>query len=217
MAVQGSMRLRDRVRVAADAMASRKKATPRSLPPGHATRSARTPRDLAVEAVLGGRELRSTTRCLASGWISPTASSCGRWRRCWRSDWRQARRRLQFGHSAINRSPMLSGVQPDDEVIVPTVTFIAPVNAVRYMHACPVFVDCDEYCNMDVEGVRVPRGRSASSATGATINRRLAGGSRPSCRSTSSARRRTWIPIMALAGLRLWRWSEDASESAGFR
>ena len=58
------------------------------------------------------------------------------------------------GTSAIHISLMLSGVQPDDEVIVPTVTFIAPVNAVRYLHAWPVFVDCDEYCNMDVEGVR---------------------------------------------------------------
>ncbi len=58
------------------------------------------------------------------------------------------------GTSAIHISLMLSGVQPGDEVIVPTVTFIAPVNAVRYVDAWPVFVDCDEYCNLDVEAVR---------------------------------------------------------------
>ena len=58
------------------------------------------------------------------------------------------------GTSAIHISLMLAGVRPDDEVIVPTVTFIAPINAVRYVQAWPVFVDCDAYCNMDVEGVR---------------------------------------------------------------
>ena len=55
------------------------------------------------------------------------------------------------GTSALQVSLRLAGVQPGDEVIVPTLTFIAPVNAVRYNGAEPVFMDADEYHNMDGE------------------------------------------------------------------
>lgn len=45
----------------------------------------------------------------------------------------------------------LSKVKADNEVIVPTLTFIAPVNAVKYLGAEPVFMDCDDYMNLDVD------------------------------------------------------------------
>ena len=43
------------------------------------------------------------------------------------------------------------GIEPGDEVIVPTLTFIAAVNPVRYMGAEPIFMDCDETLNMDMD------------------------------------------------------------------
>ena len=43
------------------------------------------------------------------------------------------------------------GVEQGDEVIVPTITFIAPINAVRYNGAEPVFMDSDIYYNIDVD------------------------------------------------------------------
>ena len=55
------------------------------------------------------------------------------------------------GTSALHISLLLSGVGPGDEVIVPAVTFIAPVNTVKYAGAEPVFMDCDDYLNMDME------------------------------------------------------------------
>jgi dTDP-4-amino-4,6-dideoxygalactose transaminase len=42
------------------------------------------------------------------------------------------------------------GVKRDEEVIVPTLTFIAPVNTIKYLGAEPIFMDADEYCNIDV-------------------------------------------------------------------
>ena len=107
------------------------------------------------EPSLGGRELEYITRCLDTRWISANGEYV----------WEMEKVLASYlgvkhvvacnsGTSAIHISLMLSGVLPDDEVIVPTVTFIAPVNAVRYLHAWPVFIDCDAYCNMDVEGVR---------------------------------------------------------------
>jgi len=38
---------------------------------------------------------------------------------------------------------LVAGVKPDDEVLVSTLTFIAPANAIRYVGAWPVFVDAD--------------------------------------------------------------------------
>ena len=55
------------------------------------------------------------------------------------------------GTSALQVSLRLAGVLPGDEVIVPTLTFIAPINAVFYNGASPIFMDSDEYYNIDTE------------------------------------------------------------------
>ena len=55
------------------------------------------------------------------------------------------------GTSALQVSLLLAGVKPGDEVIVPALTFIAPVNSVAYNGANPVFMDVDKYYNLDVE------------------------------------------------------------------
>ena len=53
------------------------------------------------------------------------------------------------GTSAIQVSLRLAGVLPGDEVIVPTLTFIAPINAIAYNNASPVFMDADNFYNLD--------------------------------------------------------------------
>lgn len=55
------------------------------------------------------------------------------------------------GTSALQVSLRLIGIEPGHEIIVPTLTFVAPVNAVRYMQAEPLFMDSDGYYNIDVE------------------------------------------------------------------
>ena len=55
------------------------------------------------------------------------------------------------GTSAIQISLLLAGVSYGDEVIVPSLTFIAPVNAVAYNNASPIFMDSDKYYNIDIE------------------------------------------------------------------
>jgi len=47
------------------------------------------------------------------------------------------------GTAALHIALLVSGVQPDDEVLVSALTFIAPANAVRYVGAFPVFVDAE--------------------------------------------------------------------------
>ena len=56
------------------------------------------------------------------------------------------------GTAALHIALLVAGVQPDDEVIVSTLTFIAPVNAIRYVGAYPVLVDAEpNYWQMDTQ------------------------------------------------------------------
>ncbi len=54
------------------------------------------------------------------------------------------------GRLRFTSALLLAGVKPGDEVIVPSLTFVATANAVRYLGAEPVFIDSDpESWNMD--------------------------------------------------------------------
>ncbi len=56
------------------------------------------------------------------------------------------------GTAALHVSLIVAGIGPDDEVILPTISFIAPANAIRYVGAWPVFMDVEpQYWQMDVE------------------------------------------------------------------
>lgn len=57
----------------------------------------------------------------------------------------------QSGTASLHLALKLCNVLPGDEVIVPTLTFIAAVNPVKYVGAEPIFMDCDDSLNMDVE------------------------------------------------------------------
>ena len=48
------------------------------------------------------------------------------------------------GTSALDLSLKILGVKGDDEIIVPTLTFIAPINTVIYNRAFPIFMDADK-------------------------------------------------------------------------
>lgn len=60
----------------------------------------------------------------------------------------------QSGTSALHLSLIECGVEPGDMVIVPTLTFIAAVNPVKYQFAMPIFMDCDDSLCMDPTKLR---------------------------------------------------------------
>jgi perosamine synthetase len=54
------------------------------------------------------------------------------------------------GTAALHIALLVAGIQPDDEVLVSALTFIAPANAIRYVGAWPVFIDAEpDYWQMD--------------------------------------------------------------------
>ncbi len=55
----------------------------------------------------------------------------------------------QSGTAGLHLAMLALGISAGEEVIVPTLTFIAAVNPVRYAGAEPVFMDCDDSLTMD--------------------------------------------------------------------
>ena len=56
------------------------------------------------------------------------------------------------GTAALHTALMIAGVGDGDEVLIPTLTFVAPANAICYTGAKPVFIDVDSrYWQMDTE------------------------------------------------------------------
>ena len=55
------------------------------------------------------------------------------------------------GTSALHISLLLSGVDNKSEVIVPTLSFIAPINAIDYCNAKPIFMDVDDDYSLDIK------------------------------------------------------------------
>lgn len=105
---------------------------------------------------IGEEEIQAVVECLRSGWVTTGPKT------------RQFE--LEFGAYlggqvetvAVNSATAglhlaleALGIGPGDEVIVPTLTFTATAEVVRYLGAQPVFVDCDpDTLNLDMAAVR---------------------------------------------------------------
>tara|TARA_Y100001958_G_C21247643_1_gene579244 strand:+ start:795 stop:1964 length:1170 start_codon:yes stop_codon:yes gene_type:complete len=99
-----------------------------------------------------GNEKKYINECLDTEWVS----SAGKYVDLFEkniADYVGSKHAVAFvnGTSALQVSLRLAGVVSGDEVIVPTLTFIAPVNSIIYNNAHPVFMDSDDYYNMNVE------------------------------------------------------------------
>lgn len=100
---------------------------------------------------LRGNEGRYLQECLASGWVS----SAGPWVNRFEKEFAaylgtMGAVSVSSGTAALHLALLVAGVQSGDEVIVPTLTFIATANAARYLGAEPVFMDCDSHLGLDL-------------------------------------------------------------------
>ena len=103
------------------------------------------------EPLLAGNERKYIKNCLDQGWVS----SAGKYVDIFEkkiAKYTRAKYAVACinGTSALQISLKLVGVKKGDEVIVPSMTFIAPVNAINYNNAKPIFMDCDEYYTIDI-------------------------------------------------------------------
>ena len=102
-----------------------------------------------------GNELRYVTECVLTSWISSKGRFVSEFELLFEK-FIGAKHAVAVssGTAALHLALVLANVGPGDEVIVPTLTFIATANAVRYTGAMPVFVDSEpQTWNMDPEDV----------------------------------------------------------------
>jgi perosamine synthetase len=111
---------------------------------------------------LNGNEKAYVVDCLDSTWISSNGKYIERFEQAF-ADFCGVQHAAACcnGTVALHLALMALGVGPSDEVIVPTLTFVATANAVTYCGARPVFVDSEpETWNIDpavIEAKITPR------------------------------------------------------------
>ncbi|MBV9084507.1 MAG: LegC family aminotransferase [Acidobacteriaceae bacterium] len=126
-----------------------------------------------------GNEWRYLKECLDTGWVSSVGSFVSRFEEML-AGYVGARYAVATvnGTAALHVALLAAGIEPEDEVLVSTLTFIAPANAVRYAGAHPVFVDADpQTWQMDVSRItdfverecRYQNGRLINSRTGRRV------------------------------------------------
>ena len=100
--------------------------------------------------ILKGNELKYISKCIKTTWLSSAGNYVKEFEK----------KIITFtgsknavscinGTAALQVSLRLLGLKANHEVIVPTITFIAPVNAIRYFSARPIFMDVDKHGNID--------------------------------------------------------------------
>jgi perosamine synthetase len=103
-----------------------------------------------------GNEWKYVKDCLDTGWVSSVGEYVNRFERSIAETVGACSAvATSSGTSALHIALLVSGVQPDDEVLVSTLTFIAPVNAIRYAGAWPVLMDAEpQFWQIDTQKVR---------------------------------------------------------------
>ncbi|MCJ8341346.1 MAG: LegC family aminotransferase [Cetobacterium sp.] len=106
--------------------------------------------NLEVEPILN-----NLRECLESGWVSTGGKFIGEFEE------KMAKYvgvseavGIQSGTAGLHTVLRVMGVKSGDEVIAPTLTFIAAVNPITYLGAKPIFIDCDDSLCMDPKKIR---------------------------------------------------------------
>jgi perosamine synthetase len=105
--------------------------------------------------VLNGNETKYVLDCLNTTWISSNGPYLDQFEQQFAA-FCQSKHAIACsnGTTALHLALLAHDVGPGDEVIVPTLTFVATANAVTYCGALPVFVDVEaDTWNMDIRAI----------------------------------------------------------------
>jgi perosamine synthetase len=94
------------------------------------------------EPWLQDEEIKTVTDCIRSGWVSSAGKAIEEFERLL-ADFTGSKFAVATvnGTAALHLGLKLSGVQPEDEVLVPCLSFVATANAVTYCYATAHFID----------------------------------------------------------------------------
>lgn len=98
------------------------------------------------EPLFIGNEKLYLEDCIDSNYVSSVGNYVSRFEDAL-AHYTGARRAIAVmnGTAALQLSLQLAGIKKDDEVIMPTLTFVGTANAVNYLGATPHFADSDEH------------------------------------------------------------------------
>jgi perosamine synthetase len=97
-----------------------------------------------AEPSIGEREVGLVSEAVRSGWVSSLGEYVGAFEEELASRCGVAHAiATSNGTAALHLALAVAGIGPDDEVVVPSMTFVATAAAVRYLGALPVFADSD--------------------------------------------------------------------------
>lgn len=104
---------------------------------------------------LSGNELEYVTDAVKTEWVSSAGSAIVEFEKNFAAyTGTESACACQSGTAGLHLCLRHFGITPNDIVIVPTLTFIATINAVMYQFARPVFIDCDEHLCIDVAQIK---------------------------------------------------------------
>ena len=104
---------------------------------------------------ISGNEWKYIKECLDTNWVSYLGSFVDQFEETI-ADYVGAKYGVATvnGTAALHTALLVAGIEAEDEVLVSTLTFIAPVNSIRYIGAWPVFIDSEpKYLQMDANKV----------------------------------------------------------------
>jgi len=111
--------------------------------------------------IFKGNEIKYVTDCIKSNFVSSVGEYTKKFE-AQLSEYLGAKRVVLTvnGTSALHVCLMLSGVEANDEVLMPALTFVATANAVAYIGATPHFVDVDD-ASLGVDSIKLSKYLSA--------------------------------------------------------
>ena len=119
------------------------------------------------------REVDLLRECVESNFVSSVGAFCDRFETAL-AEYTGAKRAVLCvnGTSALHLALRVAGVEEGDEVLIPSLSFVATANAVRYAGAVPHFVDCEaQHFGVDPEKLRAHLQAICEQKEGVTYNR----------------------------------------------
>lgn len=93
---------------------------------------------------MAGNELKYVTECITTGWVSSVGAYVDQFEKM-SAEFAGTKYAVatSSGTTALHICLVMMGVNQDDYVITPNITFIATCNSIKYTGANPIFIDTD--------------------------------------------------------------------------
>ena len=125
------------------------------------------------EPNISKKDIKSVVKTLNDNWVSSSGPIVNMFEKkiCKYSSVKNA---VAFVNatSALQIALKLIGTNNKTEILVPTVTFVAPVNAIIYNSGSPIFMDVDKYFNIDLNKTLEFLDKKTKFKNGYTINKK---------------------------------------------